>query len=282
MASYILFGLLGLIVIYALKTYRGFVKQIAIAKTTGIPYSVTPWYFLNRPMMMAGKFWEPLLRKLPTSWTASWLELVILELHWRSLYSHYRELGSDTFLVVSAHHIALFTADADVIHQITQRRNDFPKPIETYKLVDIYGKNVVTTEGHDWRRHRKITAPPFTEKNNHLVFDETIHQTRGMMDIITKNGSKTSATVPDFGDYTTHLALAVISKAGFGVDMTWPNVDGHGKLDLDSYGSPDSQDTINNKAGGHSMTFPESLSILTEKVIWLILFPHSIISTRAL
>ena len=49
------------------------------------------------------------------------------------------------------------------------------------EVLDVYGKNVVTTEGQDWRLHRKVTSRPFSEKNNQLVHDETVRQTIQMM-----------------------------------------------------------------------------------------------------
>ena len=65
----------------------------------------------------------------------------------------------------------MWTADADVIAEMVgTRRNDFPKPSHFYRSVNIYGKNVVSSEGALWRQHRRITSPPFTEKNNHLVW----------------------------------------------------------------------------------------------------------------
>jgi len=48
-------------------------------------------------------------------------------------------------------------------------------------VLDIYGKNVLTLDGPEWRRHRKITARPFSEKNNQLVHSETIRQANQMM-----------------------------------------------------------------------------------------------------
>jgi cytochrome P450 len=49
------------------------------------------------------------------------------------------------------------------------------------EVLDIYGRNVVTTEGQEWRLHRKVTSRPFSEKNNQLVHDETVRQTTQMM-----------------------------------------------------------------------------------------------------
>ena len=59
-------------------------------------------------------------------------------------------------------------------------------------ILDVYGKNVVTTEGSSWRLHRKITSRPFSEKNNQLVHDESVRQATQMMaswDQNAKNGA---------------------------------------------------------------------------------------------
>ena len=48
-------------------------------------------------------------------------------------------------------------------------------------VLDVYGRNVVTTEGQEWRLHRKVTSRPFSEKNNQLVHEETVRQTEQMM-----------------------------------------------------------------------------------------------------
>jgi hypothetical protein len=47
--------------------------------------------------------------------------------------------------------------------EIMGSRARFPKPIEIYGVLDLYGHNVVTTENEEWRVHRKITAPTFSE-----------------------------------------------------------------------------------------------------------------------
>ena len=88
---------------------------------------------------------------------------------WEKWYDCFKEIGSDAFILVAPGNNTLLVADAEAITQMTTRRNDFPKPTEIYKSIDLFGKNVVSTEGAYWRHHRKITSPPFTEKNNNLV-----------------------------------------------------------------------------------------------------------------
>lgn len=49
-------------------------------------------------------------------------------------------------------------------------------------ILDIYGRNVLTSEGAAWRLQRKITARPFSERNNQLVHDESVKQATQMME----------------------------------------------------------------------------------------------------
>jgi len=39
----------------------------------------------------------------------------------------------------------------------------FPKPIEAYKVLSFFGSNIVITEGAEWKKHRKVAAPTFTD-----------------------------------------------------------------------------------------------------------------------
>jgi cytochrome P450 len=38
----------------------------------------------------------------------------------------------------------------------------------------FFGRNIVASEGDEWKRYRKVSAPAFSEKNNKLVWDETV------------------------------------------------------------------------------------------------------------
>lgn len=63
----------------------------------------------------------------------------------------------------------------------------------TVGILNVYGKNVVSTEGAEWRLHRKVTTRPFSEKNNQLVHEETLRQTTRMM-AIWKEQSESNGT----------------------------------------------------------------------------------------
>jgi hypothetical protein len=67
-----------------------------------------------------------------------------------------------------------------------------------YKLLKVFGPNIVASEGEEWKKYRKITAPAFSEvcpelypspypecnrqRNNKLVWDETIRIMNDLFD----------------------------------------------------------------------------------------------------
>ena len=67
----------------------------------------------------------------------------------------------------------------------------FPKPVELYGVLKFFGSNIVTSEFDEWKPHRKVAAPAFSEvrgyhltapsptnngsqKNNKLAFEASV------------------------------------------------------------------------------------------------------------
>lgn len=195
-------------------------------------------------------------------------------------HAPFRKIGSDTFMTVAPGGIVLWVADASAIHQITTRRNDFPKPIHMYRSIDLYGKNVVTTEGQIWRQHRKITSPPFTEKNNHLVWAESIHQAQAMLKSWVGDDSDAVKTIRKVADDTMRLSLHVISRAGFGVRLLWPGVeDGDPPVKGRDAQVPGGVAPSCVAVGrGHTMSYTDALSSLLHRLIAVLLLPKFLLS----
>lgn len=264
----------------ALKLYA----NVKAARASGLPYIITPVHIFNALWILVSPVVLPFLRKIiPKRWQGLTLDLMHPEWSWQNQYAVFAKgpkgMGSDTFLVVTPTKISLMTADANVVNQITSRRNDFPKPIAIYEGIDIYGKNVVTTEGSTWRRHRKSTIPPFGEKNNKLVWSETIFQTEEMIhhwqtqaqkkigsEVTEQSAKGLSATVTQLAHDTMRLSLYVISKAGFDVRCDWPE-----------RSSPEQpQDgTISSSfvPKGFKLSYTDSLESVLHRLLILIIFP---------
>jgi len=164
-----------------------------------------------------------------------------------------------------------WVANAEAIRQITERRTSFPKPVETYKILDIFGRNVVTTEGIEWKTHRKITSPSFNEKNNSLVFAEACSQAQEMLKRWS-NAEQKGRKVDSVATDTMRFALYVISSVGFGVRLLWPGARTDGENSRHGIYSSD------RAPEGFSMSFEKSLTVLTGRIVWILLAPEWLLS----
>ncbi len=181
---------------------------------------------------------------------------------WRLRTEPFRLLGGDTILTESPGHMLVWSASHEVISQIVGRRNDFVKPTAMYRILDIYGRNVVSTEGALWRQHRKIASAPFSEQNNELVWAESVEQTRGMLRHWLGDADRAREGVADdVGEDTMRLTLNIISRAGFGRSLAWPGRGGRDEVDA-----------------GHQMGYKEALETLLHNILWIMLLPKVVLS----
>jgi cytochrome P450 len=86
---------------------------------------------------------------------------------------------------------------------------------------------VITTEGAEWRRNRKVVAPSFSEKNQASVWAQALKQCQSMLDFWASQDRNTTddLRVEDTQKDAKVLALHVILGAGFGVPQLWPHED---------------------------------------------------------
>jgi cytochrome P450 len=161
--------------------------------------------------------------------------------------------------------------NAEALRQITAKREAFPKPLENYRVLDIFGRNVITTEGGEWRQHRKVSSPGFNEKNNALVFAEACRQAQGMLGKWMA-GSENS-TIEEIPVDVMRLTLHIISRVGFGVRLLWPSE----KPD-ENESARDAVFSSSEPPEGHSMSYETSLNTLLSNLIWVILTPKWLMS----
>ena len=148
---------------------------------------------------------------------------------------------SPAFLIVSPGETQIIISDPDTAEDIMSRiRKDFIKSKAMYGPLEIFGPNVDTLNGDDWARHRRITAPPFNERNSGLVWKESLRQASGMLKSWVGKAGK---GVENTSNETMALALHVLTAAGFGKSYEF----GSGVQEI----SP-----------GHSLSYRDSLKIV--------------------
>lgn len=72
----LIFSAVTAIILYQLfNTYRGLQRNIALAKSSGLPVVVSPWNLFSIFWLSTYKLWTPLLTTvLPSSLRALWFE----------------------------------------------------------------------------------------------------------------------------------------------------------------------------------------------------------------
>ncbi|KAL5522930.1 hypothetical protein ACEPAF_1197 [Sanghuangporus sanghuang] len=167
---------------------------------------------------------------------------------WRGKHKEFEYFGADIHTAVSIWpraRVMLNVADAGAIKEITSARSKWPKPVEQYTLVLQFGRNIVATEGDEWKKHRKLANPAFSEPNNKLVWDEAVRITTDMIDNVWEN--REVVEVDHAVDITLQIALLIIGSAGFGRKISFAE-------DLKI-------------PPGHNMSFKDALHIVSTDMI---------------
>jgi cytochrome P450 len=183
----------------------------AKARTTGLPILVR-WISPTNPFwMMIGSTVTLRCRALGIG-TKHFRRFYIFGWEANERHVIHQELGP-AFMVVSPGGNWLCVSDATIFTEVLQRRTDFRRNMEQFAVVNVYGKNLTTTDDEEWQKHRKVTAVTFTEKNNELVWQQSLLQTRGMLDYWLEH-QPINTIADDTKVFTLNvLAAAIFNKA---------------------------------------------------------------------
>ena len=100
----------------------------------------------------------------------------------------------------------------------------FPKPMLNVKYGKQggFGPNLVSSEHEEWRKHRRIAGPSFSEKNNRLVWESSIEVILGYFNKWNRDGKGRVVKVDNFTEVTTQIAYMVFTMAGMPVELPPP------------------------------------------------------------
>lgn len=187
-------------------------RNYGVAKRVGLPILVTPIFPFNPLWMVLGPLVFPLMKRIPVQLINDWGLLGDVGWSFADLGDIHKRRGS-TFVAVTPNGSTLITDDPQATEEVLRRTNVFIKPNVIYGAIEFFGKNVDSVNGEAWSRHRRLTTPPFNERNSGLVWKESLKQAKGMIAHWTgKDEVGGDATSTD----TMKLALHVLTSAGFG------------------------------------------------------------------
>ncbi|KAF2792266.1 cytochrome P450 monooxygenase-like protein [Melanomma pulvis-pyrius CBS 109.77] len=187
-------------------------RNYMIARSTGIPFTIRYitthgplWLLFSRPIIR-------ILSHLP--FTTSFINIYRRGWEGRSRYRNHMNFG-DLFIIVTPTNNWLKVCNAALSNDILKRRDEFGRDLEAFEVLNVYGKNLATTDGADWNRHRKVAAVTFTEKNNELVWRESLKEGSQMLEYWLHRSAKPIKTLAqDSRIFTLNvLAAALFDKS---------------------------------------------------------------------
>lgn len=256
------------VVFFVVRYLSAFYTSYKLAKSIGVPVLIAPVSDHTPAWKATQEFLIPWINMLPGS-LGRWPRYT------RSAWNYYdksklhEEVG-DIFVVCSPGFLDLRIADAAVSDHVLSKRKEFLKPIGILGMssievpcqfstntatgeLTVFGESVASVEHEDWQRHRRITAPPFNERNSALVWQESSRQTVQMLEVWSETQDKFRSVVGSDTDFAT-LALNVLTMAGFGVEH-------HFRTELNKPGN------------GHSITYHQALAAVMRNILLALVIP---------
>ncbi|KAI1098024.1 putative cytochrome P450 [Jackrogersella minutella] len=173
--------LLGWILVYFIWSLFRLEVNIRKARAFGVPIVRIP-FDLNNYVWVIGQplVWK-ILSYVPVPWSSYPDFVRFSHRNW-----HFLEKSSPSsrfgpvWALVSPGGVHLHISDADAIQDICSRWRDFPRPVQMYQMLAVYGPSVFTVQQNDWPRHRKAVSAPFNEAIMKFVWDESLRQIQAM------------------------------------------------------------------------------------------------------
>ncbi|KAG8873204.1 hypothetical protein FRB97_006928 [Tulasnella sp. 331] len=167
----------------------------------------------------------------------------------------HEKIGSDYFVLISMFPLEarFIVSDVRAIKEIMTARTVFQKPNEAYRILELYGRNLVTSEGHEWTRQRKVVAPAFSERNLVLVWDQSVRLVQEMLHSWSSQGPEVK--IPVIRTETLKIALHILSSSAFGQMTHWDD------------------STADSLSNGHTMTLKEALIVSLRGIPWIGILP---------
>jgi cytochrome P450 len=160
-------------------SYLSIQRNKAIAAKIGFPILVKWISPVNPFWMITGSSIVIMCRKLHLG-TANFRRMYFFGWEGNERSRIHEEIGNVFTLVTPAGNW-LCVSDAEAIDDVVRRPKEFRRNMEQMAVLNVYGKNLSTTDDEEWQKHRKVTAIAFTERNNELVWHESIVQSKAML-----------------------------------------------------------------------------------------------------
>ncbi|OJJ42217.1 hypothetical protein ASPZODRAFT_137409 [Penicilliopsis zonata CBS 506.65] len=207
--------ILIIVLLYIIYKIASFIRFYIIGRRTGFPLILTPIFSQGILWMVLGPTLQPVFQKYLPEWIYRRLDIVTNGWDFRRKNQMHLQLGK-AFVVVSPDECSLWVGDPALAAVVLARRKDFVQPAIVAQFLDFFGTNILTSNGEDWQRQRRIIAPNLNESVMEVVWQESCQQARSMLGYQIQHG-ETNKTL----DGLRSVAINVLGQAGYGQNQAW-------------------------------------------------------------
>lgn len=196
-----------------------FIRNYFIARKTGFKIICIPWD-VSSPVWMV---LSPLARDLFERHLPTWAwERVSFALNAHEMWTKrksYCKLGDGSYMLVTCGPIEICSSDPEVVYELLRRPRDFNQQDISNLVLSFFGTNLVTSDGDQWAKQRKLVASIINERVSKVVFEESHRQAGFMADELatTDKGQRGVESIESL----KKIAVNVLSRAGYGMPQEW-------------------------------------------------------------
>jgi len=134
----------------------------------------------------------------------------------------YRRLESETIAVVPylLGEPSVYTSSMELSRQLLSSKLPFEKSEDATQGVRQYGDNIFSSNGDEWRRHRRILGPAFSNETYQMVWEET----SGLYHEMTAAEGwedKQQLDIPSLSTISSKFTLTILARCAFGHPLAW-------------------------------------------------------------
>ncbi|KAH8810899.1 cytochrome P450 [Xylogone sp. PMI_703] len=253
----------SLLFVYSSSLVYRLLINLSNAKESGFPYLFIPWdqnHFLWMTVSVPLRPW--LSRNMP-KWIYDRLSLTIYGFEFREKLRPYEQYAvpqgnSKSYAIVTPGKFEVSTIDPEIGAEVLRRPKDFLQVDIAELFMARFGQNLLTSNGDSWSRQRRVVASVINERISKTVFNESIHQTQGLLDEVVGHDNKGETN--RIFDMMKKITINVLSGAGMGANVEW-------------------KDEVNEKPNpGFKMTYIEAVKTVTQNIAGPIILPQWFLS----
>ena len=221
------------------------------ARKLGFPIIVVPFTWQSLVWRAVAGSLADLIARLPFG-LGDWVHYS--QLGWSQIdrYRTHLRLGP-TFTLVSAWKNEVIIADPATCNDVMYHYKAWINDPDAFDLFTVFGRNILSSNGADWQRHRKITGGAFKEENTRAVWDASLRQAYAFSAIVPPQVGQEGMTITRLSEHMQIVTMHVLSAAGFGKEY-------------------DFESGFSVKEEGHAMSYCQAMSIIAKNIMMTILF----------